>query len=103
MEWTEKEWNRFDARVEKMMKAGLLYDENGNEHEGIDIDEAQEAARALLERDRDPHDDRRVCFECANLDGRFCTAAIMRNTRSKFEPVRIILQRCEGFELRGKK
>lgn len=77
------------------------------EQAGIDEIEATRTAVAMLLRDRpDSGDDRRVCFECTNLDGRVCRSdareAMHVVTRGAFEPVRTILQRCEGFELKGK-
>lgn len=73
---------------------------------GIDEIEATRAAVAMLLRDRpESGDDRRVCFECRNLKGAVCRskdrAAMRVLTRGDFEPVRTLLQRCEGFMLRG--
>lgn len=77
------------------------------EQAGIDEIEATRTAVAMLLRDRpDSGDDRRVCFECAHLDGRVCRSdareAMNVVTKGAFEPVRTILHRCEGFELKGK-
>ena len=77
------------------------------ENAGIDEIEATRTAVAMLLRDRpDSGDDRRVCFECAHLDGRVCRSdareAMHVVTKGAFEPVRTILHRCEGFKLKGK-
>jgi hypothetical protein len=85
----------------------LLRRKKAMEQAGIEEIEATRTAVAMLLRDRPGSgDDRRVCFECANLDGRVCRSdareAMHVVTRGAFEPVRTILQRCEGFELKGK-
>lgn len=80
-DWDEQEIRRFQKRVITMTEAG------------IDEPTAEAAAQQLLYRDRpDSGDDRRVCFECANLRG-------LRCARSGFEPVRTLLQRCDWFAL----
>jgi hypothetical protein len=63
---------------------------------------AEALANLLARRDAD-HDDRRVCLECQHLqqDG-FCSAAarglLFSNTSRRFQPIRDLLQRCEGFK-----
>lgn len=81
-EWTEEEIGVFQKRVAAMVRAEL------NETE------AEVLAERLLNRDRDPSDDRKVCFACAHLKhGRQCKAL-------KFEPVRTVLWRCDHFKAR---
>lgn len=74
---------------------------------GVEEVEATTAAIAMLLRDRpDSGDDRRICFECRHLDGTVCKsvdrAAMKVSAKGAFEPVRTILQRCEGFQMKGK-
>ena len=93
--WSELESKRFLRRFKAMVQAE------------IDEVEAAQTAQKLLLRDRpDSGDDRRVCMECAHLDGRKCRstarAAMHVVTRRDFEPVRTVFHRCEGFELRTK-
>ena len=95
-DWSEVEMKRYLRREDAMDQAGLWQDEKGGWHEGISKDEAQDAAQQLLYRDRDASDDRRVCFECRHLDGRKCRAL-------RFEPVRIVLWRCDRFKLKAVK
>lgn len=90
-----------------MEPARFLRRKAAMEQAGIDEIEATRTAVAMLLRDRpDSGDDRRVCFECAHLDGRVCRSdareAMNVVTKGAFEPVRTILHRCEGFELKGK-
>ena len=86
----EKEVKRFDRRMETFRK------------EGLSNDEAYDLASAMFDRDRDPQDDRRVCFECENLAGKVCLK--MRDRQGKPQiPLRFILQRCENFQLKGSK
>jgi len=92
-DWSELEAKRFTRRVDAMHQAGLWQDDKGQWHEGISNQESEYAAERLLRRDRDPSDDRRVCFECGNLNGRKCKAM-------RFEPVRVVLWRCDKFELK---
>ena len=67
------------------------------EAEGLSADEAFDLAEQMFDRDMDP-DGRRVCFECKNLKGKFCT--YYKHTNSN---IRFMLQRCPGFDLRGAK
>jgi len=86
----KKEIERFDRRMETFRKEGLC------------IDQAYDLASAMLDRDRDPHDDRRVCFECENYVGKVCMK--MRDKLGKPQmPLRFVLQRCENFQLKGSK
>lgn len=70
--------------------------------EGLCEQEARKLADQMLERDRDGFDDRRVCFECVNYSNRKCVA-ILDSQGKPTLPLRFVLQRCERFELRGKK
>ena len=86
----KKEIERFDRRMETFRKEGLCNDQ------------AYDLASAMLDRDRDPHDDRRVCFECENYVGKVCMK--MRDKLGKPQmPLRFVLQRCENFQLKGSK
>lgn len=59
---------------------------------GLDEQEAEVLAERLLNRDRDPSDDRKVCFACDHLrHGVQCKAL-------RFEPVRTVLWRCDYFK-----
>lgn len=70
--------------------------------EGLCEDGAYDLASSMFERDRDPQDDRRVCFECENYVGKVCMK--MRDRYGKPQmPLRFILQRCPDFKLKGKK
>jgi len=71
-------------------------------NEGLPEDDALDLAYSMLERDRDEFDDRRVCFECQNYINKFCTK-MFDNRSKKIIPLRFILQRCDLFELKGKK
>lgn len=64
--------------------------------EGLEASEAARFARLMLLRDRDGFDTRRSCFECRHLRD---------NARCKpgYLPLRFVLQRCPGFELKGAK
>lgn len=95
-DWDDIEIRRFLRREDAMFQAGLWQDNKGEWHEGISKQEAEHAAERLLYRDRDASDDRRVCFECKHLDGRKCKAL-------RFEPVRVVLWRCDRFELKAVK
>ena len=86
----EKEIKRFDRRMETFRKEGLCNDQ------------AYDLASAMMDRDRDPHDDRRVCFECDNYVGKVCMK--MRDKLGKpMMPLRFVLQRCEHLQLKGSK
>ena len=84
-DWTETEIKNFLRREAKFIQ------------EGLDTDESERLAQQMLYRDRpDSGDDRRVCFECKHLRAN-------ARCRPGMLPLRFILQRCEGFELRGAK
>lgn len=80
---------RFDRRYETFIR------------EGLGSDEAYDLASAMYDRDRDPEDDRRVCFECKHLAVKYCSAIKDRFGRPTMQ-LRFILQRCEHFKLKGK-
>lgn len=70
--------------------------------EGLPEDEALDLAYNLMERDRDPMDDRRICFECQNYMAKVCTK--MKDRLGKPQsPLRFILQRCDMFTLKETK
>jgi len=58
--------------------------------------EAEKLSEAMLYRDRpDSGDDRRLCLECKKLRADGCKT-------SHYVPQLVtVLQRCDGFELRG--
>jgi len=74
------------------------------EEEGLTPDEAYDLADKLFERDRDEFDDRRLCFECTNYNDKAKTCSkIVDKLGKQQRPLRFILQRCDWFNLRGKK
>lgn len=86
----DKEIARLDSRKQKFIQEGLCEEQ------------AFILASAMFDRDRDPQDDRRVCFECENYVGRVCME--MRDRYGKPQmPLRFVLQRCPDFKLKGKK
>jgi hypothetical protein len=86
----EKAVFRFDRRYKTFLGEGLC------------DDQAYKLAEQMYNRDLDPQDDRRVCFECSNYIARVCTK--MRDKQGKPQmPLRFILQRCEWFDMKGKK
>lgn len=84
-DWTETEIKRFLKRETIFI------------NEGLDADGAERLAQQMLYRDRpDSGDDRRVCFECTHLRANArCRPGVL--------PLRFVLQRCDGFELKGTK
>lgn len=82
-DWTDQEVARFLRREQAFINHGL------NERD------AEKLAEQLLYRDRpECGDDRRVCFECKHLRPNV-------RCRPGFLPLRFVMQRCDGFELRG--
>ena len=82
-DWTDPEIKRFLKREATFLQ------------EGLEPHEAERLAQQMLYRDRpDSGDDRRVCFECKHL---------RENARCRpgYLPLRFVLQRCEGFDLKG--
>lgn len=80
--WTDKEIETFGRRAERFTKAGM----NDMEAEGL--------AQQMLYRDRPGSgDDRRICVECSGFKRGACSRKIVAPWN--------ILQRCEGFSMRG--
>jgi hypothetical protein len=63
--------------------------------------EAFDLADAMWNRDEDPQDDRRVCFECAHDINKHCSAIKNKFGKPTMQ-LRFILQRCDYFRLKGK-
>jgi hypothetical protein len=66
---------------------------------GLSESEAWDLAETMFERDHDPLDDRRLCFECKNfkVQDKKCL-----DPKQKIV-LPFILQRCDGFNLKGVK
>ena len=86
----EKAVIRFDRRYKTFLSEGLC------------DDMAYKLAEQMYERDLDPQDDRRVCFECNNYLGKVCIKIKDKSGRPQM-PLRFILQRCDDFKLKGTK
>lgn len=84
--WSAKEIEKFASRLKIFIR------------EGLDEQEAEDLAEAMLIRDFEGVDDRRICFECKNYLPAKVSCAVYRK-----RPLRFTLQRCEKFNLRGKK
>ena len=84
--WTQAEITRARARMERLEQAGLT---------GSDADVLVDA---LVERDRG-YDDRRICLECKHLRSKG-DALVCGNGQAALP---FVLQRCDGFDLRGVK
>lgn len=69
--------------------------------EGLSAREALDLADRTYDRDLDPSDDRRLCFECANYTERKTCLKLIRGGQEQ-RPLRFVLQRCEWFMLRSK-
>ena len=63
-------------------------------------DLADELAWRLLQRDRDPTDDRRICLACANLKNSYCNERRASVVKS-FQPCVTVLWRCDFFKQKG--
>lgn len=82
-EWADVEIETFTKRVARFLKIGL------NDME------AEKLAEQMLNRDRPGSgDDRRLCLECAKFKKGRCT-------RAGFWALPTILQRCDGFAMKG--
>ena len=74
--------------------------------QGLALAQAQALADRLVTRDRDG-DDRRMCLECAHLNGARCNnwsaALIAIRARDAFMPPELLrlLQHCPGFKAAG--
>ncbi len=89
-EWSDAEILRFGSRLAALQKRGMT-----------DMD-AERLAKQMLYRDRpESGDDRRICLECKGLKGAVCTFAQAIGLRRGMEPVATIMQRCDGFQLKG--
>jgi hypothetical protein len=91
-------------KEEELEKAAIRFDRRYKTFvsEGLCEDTAYKLAEQMFERDRDPQDDRRVCFECDNYLGRVCIK--MKDKMGKpTMPLRFVLQRCDFFKLKGTK
>jgi len=74
------------------------------EEEGLSENDAWDLADKLFDRDADPQDDRRLCFECKKYDTQTKTCPkIVDRKGVPQRPLRFILQRCDWFDLKGKK
>jgi len=72
--------------------------------EGMSPEDAWELAEKMFDRDLDPQDDRRLCFECQNYNDKTTHCMSYKDAVGKtWRPLRFILQRCDEFKLRGKK
>jgi len=89
----KKAVQRFDSRVKTFMDDGLSYAE------------AYELADKLFVRDHhEPHDDRRLCYECENYNSKRKTCPKYTDNFGKPQsPLKFTLQRCIDFILKGKK
>jgi hypothetical protein len=85
----EKAVIRFDRRYKTFLSEGLC------------DDMAYKLAEQMYERDIDPQDDRRVCFECDNYVGKVCIKIFDKGR--PIMPLRFQLQRCDYFKLKGTK
>ena len=82
-EWQKAEYETMQRRASAFVQSGAAPHEAGY------------LAWRMMMRDRpDSGDNRRVCFECKHL---------RENARCRpgYLPLRFVLQRCDGFELKG--
>ena len=84
--WTQAEITRARSRMERLEQAGLV----GHE--------ADLLVDALVERDRG-YEDRRICLECKHLKSKG-GELVCGNWQAALP---FVLQRCDGFDLRGGK
>jgi hypothetical protein len=83
---------KHDRRTQAFMDAGLPQDE------------AWKLADKLFERDADPQDDRRLCFECRLFDAKTGTCPKIVDRKGKpQQALKFVLQRCDWIQLKGKK
>ena len=72
--------------------------------EGLSNADAWELADKMMERDQDPQDDRRLCFECKKYDTVYKTCPMIVDKKGIHQrPLRFTFQRCDWFDLKGKK
>jgi len=60
-------------------------------------DDAEGVADQLMKRDRDPHDDRKICLACKSLNGAYCQQRYASKAKN-FQPVKTVLWRCDYFQ-----
>lgn len=71
---------------------------------GLTREAAWKLADKMFDRDADPQDDRRLCFECKKYDSRNGTCPkIVDRKGNPQRPLRFVLQRCDWFDLKGTK
>ena len=70
--------------------------------EGLCESEAFSLAEQMYTRDAELGDYRRVCFECTGYVARRCTKIFDKFGKPTMQ-LRFVLQRCDYFELKGKK
>jgi len=71
---------------------------------GLTREAALELADKMFDRDADPQDDRRLCFECRLFDTRNGTCPKIVDRKGKPQPaLKFVLQRCDWIQLKGKK
>jgi hypothetical protein len=86
-----------DKKIARHFKRMQAFVDNG-----LPKDKAFDLAESMWNRDADPQDDRRVCFECEHHVSKHCTAITDKFNRPTTQP-RFVLQRCDHFQLKGKK
>lgn len=60
-------------------------------------DNAEDVADQLMKRDRDPHDDRKICLACKHLKDGYCQQRYASKAKN-FQPVKTVLWRCDYFQ-----
>jgi hypothetical protein len=71
---------------------------------GLSADAAYDLADKMFNRDEDIFDDRRLCFECRKYDTKTETCPKYVDFKGRPQiPPRFTLQRCDMFDLRGKR
>jgi hypothetical protein len=89
LDMNESEIKRYTKRMEVFMR------------EGLDQEESELLAQRMYERDKE-RGDRRVCFECERYDDRTTHCTFYKDSKT-YRPLRFVLQRCDGFKLKGSK
>jgi len=93
MQHSEANLDKIIARHQRRMQTFV--------DQGLPHLDAFDLAESMWNRDLDPQDDRRVCFECQHLAVKYCSAILDRFGRPS-QQLRFILQRCDKFQLKGK-
>lgn len=91
---TEEELDKAIATHERRRKVFMA--------EGLCEQQAWDLAESMFNRDHDLQDDRRVCFECLHYVAKLCTKIRDRYGKPTMQ-IRFVLQRCDHFDLKGKK